>query len=119
MAHPVDHEQRQHPRVVCRAPVRVSPIGEPAPRPALHLLAEDLSEAGLQLTSPEPFAVGKRLLLDIEVDEQSAEAIRAVGLVVWMAHAAHQERWRLGVVLVEVSDPTRERLRGLVAALGH
>lgn len=80
-----------------------------------YLLAQDLSEGGLMLLSPQLFAVGARLLLEIE-PEQVSEPIRCVGEVAWVARAGRQEGYRLGIQLVEISDVARERLRALVAS---
>lgn len=49
-------DQRQHPRVVYRDPVRVSLIGVPHDPHPRALLAEDLSASGLALSLPSSSA---------------------------------------------------------------
>lgn len=69
------------------------------------------------LLSPEVFAVGLRMLLDIEPD-QISELIHCIGRIVWIGQAAKQGRHRLGIELLEMSELARERLRQLVADRG-
>lgn len=104
-------QRRKHPRVVYRDPVYASAIGQP--HNGWHLLAEDLSLGGLRLLSPEPFAVGARLLLCLEPDEV-AEPIRAVALVRWVSRVEYQECYRHGVELIELGQCDRRRLQALV-----
>jgi Tfp pilus assembly protein PilZ len=104
---------RQDPRVSYRDPVQVSLIGHP--EQVRYLLAEDLSVSGLMLFSAEPYPLHARLLMDIEPAAES-EPIRLIGQVVWYARVDRQERYRMGVQLIEVDDVTKERLRELVAA---
>ncbi|KAA6185610.1 hypothetical protein F2Q65_07910 [Thiohalocapsa marina] len=119
-------QKRAYRRVGYRDPVQVSVIGHPAQRWAL--LAEDLSELGLMLLSPTLFPVQTRLLMEIDPAADPADPqaqggqepfsvpVRAVGVVRWVARAAHQERYRLGVQLEELSQADRQRLRELVVA---
>ena len=105
-------EQRLYARVTFQDPVRANPVLHP--EHSWYLLAEDLSAGGLMLLAPEMFAVGLRLVLDIEPNQVS-EPIHCVGQVVWAARAGHQEGYRLGIEFVDVGDATSERLRELVA----
>jgi hypothetical protein len=108
-------ERRQHPRVPYYESVYARSIQPPAF--SRYLLAEDLSEGGMRLLSPDMCALGVRLVLDIEPD-QVAEPIRVVGRVVWVERAAYQAYDRLGVELVDVCELQRLRLRALVADQG-
>jgi len=105
-------DKRLHARVRFYESVRSNPIQRPDQ--SWYLLAENLSEGGLMLLSPEMFAVGLRLVLDIEPDQVS-EPVHCIGRVVWAARAGRQEGYRLGIEFVEVGDAARERLRELVA----
>jgi hypothetical protein len=96
-------------------PVAALPIGRLREQRGLHMLAEDLSEDGLRLSSPEMIAVETRLLLDIE-PERWGLPIRAVGKVIWVAETNSPDRWYVGVAFVELSDNARERLAALVAS---
>ena len=80
-------EQRLHTRVCFYDPVRANAIQHP--KASWYLPAEDLSEGGLMLLAPEMLAVGLRLLLDIEPDQES-EPFLCVGQVVWMARAGRR-----------------------------
>lgn len=104
-------EQRLYARVRFYESVRANPVLHP--EHSWHLLAEDLSEGGLMLVSPEMFAVGLRLLMDIEPDQVS-EPIHCIGRVVWAARADNQEAYRLGIEFLEMSDAARGRLRELI-----
>jgi hypothetical protein len=64
--------------------------------------------------SSEGFAVGLRMLLDIESD-QTSEPIHFIGRVVWIGRAGNQGRYRLGIEFLGMSELARERLRQLVA----
>ena len=105
-------EQRLFARVRFYESVRTNPVLRPDQ--SWYLLAEDLSEGGLMLLSPEMFAVDLRLLLDIEPDQVS-EPIHCVGRVAWASRADNQEGYRLGIEFLEMSDAARGRLRQLVA----
>ena len=106
--------RRRHKRAVYRDPVQVSMVGSPDQRPRA-LLAEDVSESGLALNSPEFFAIGCRLLMDLEVKEVAAP-IRLIGRVVWVRQDGYQDRHRIGVEFEEVSALAREQLQELVDA---
>lgn len=108
--------RRQHLRVSYRDPVHCSLVGHP--EQVRYLLAEDLSLGGLMLYSSEPYPLHSRLLMDIEPAAVS-EPIRAIGEVVWVARADYQERYRLGVQLVELGEVAKERLRELVDIRGQ
>jgi hypothetical protein len=85
-----------------------------ADRDDWRLLSLDLSEGGMQLLSPEPFAVGARLLCELEADPAS-EPIRVVGRVVRCEAVDFHARYNIGIAFVEVDDAAGERLRGLLA----
>jgi len=106
-------EKRLHVRVRFLEPVRANPVVQP--ERSWYLLAQDMSEGGLQLKSPESIAVGTRLLMDIKPGAIS-EPIHCIGEVTWVAQANYQDHYRIGVQLVEVSENVRQRLRELVAA---
>lgn len=106
-------EKRMHARVRFLDPVRANPVLHA--QHSWYLLAQDLSEGGIQLLSPELFAVSTRLLLDIEHDAVS-EPLRCVGRVAWTAQSGHQEHVNIGVEFVEVDEIARARLRHLIAA---
>ena len=80
-----------------------------------RLLSLDLSESGMQLLSPEPLAVGARLLCEIDGDPAS-EPIRVIGRVARVEEIDFHARYNIGVEFVEVSDAVRKRLRRLVEA---
>lgn len=106
-----DRDKRLHTRVFFSNPVQASSLVH-SDR-GWDLLSLDLSEGGVRLLSPEPFAVNARLLCELEGDSAS-EPIRVVGRVTRVEEVAYQERYDVGVEFIEMSDSTRERLRVLV-----
>jgi hypothetical protein len=96
-------------------PVTAQPLGGPTGQHGLSLLAEDLSESGVRLSSPQLLAVDTPLLLAFEPTSWQAP-IRAVGRVVWVAQPGASDQWDIGVAFTELSDGERERLRALVAS---
>ncbi|MBK5940229.1 PilZ domain-containing protein [Halochromatium roseum] len=112
----LSRDQRRHQRFSYRDPVQARLIGLPGAIGATQLwtlLAYDLSETGLMLSSPELFPVRSRLLLVISPAEVS-EPIRVVGRVIWTAREDFQERYQLGVHLEQASDLARVQLQQLV-----
>ena len=112
-APPVDN--RLTVRVQYRDPVTAERIGVAAPQHSWSSLASDISEGGVQLSSPELVAVNTRLLLSIE-PEPWVEPIRAVGKVQWVSQSGSPNRWNIGVSFTELSDVAAQPLRELVAS---
>lgn len=113
---PSPSDRRQQRRVQYLDPVQITLLGAFPPR--VHaLLAEDVSESGLAVNSPELFGVGANLLMELEV--AMGTSIRLTGQVVWVVRANHQERYRLGVHFDALSDHARSELRRLVATRGR
>jgi hypothetical protein len=115
---PAGAYQRRHRRVRYRDPLQVIPIGGPYDPHPRALLAEDVSESGLALTSPELFGVGSRLLMHLE-PAIVTEPIRLVGRVIWVVQEGLQERYRLGVEFEDVSEHARVELLRLVQRRGQ
>jgi hypothetical protein len=115
MSAPTPTENRVHIRVEYYDPVAAQPIGGSAEPRVWAMLGADLSEGGVQLSSPEMLAVNTRLLLSIE-PEPWVEPIRAVGKVRWITQTNSPNRWNLGVTFTELSDIASQRLRELVAS---
>jgi len=114
MMHELSAENRQYPRTACDATVAAQRIPQHGPNNASWLLAEDISEGGMQLSSPECVPVGSRLLMSLEEDLAS-EPIRAIGTVVWVAQAPYQDRWSVGVEFSELAENDRMRLQRLAS----
>lgn len=101
-------------RVQHQDPILVQPIGGASANRFFYMLAEDLSEGGVKLLSPELMAVDTRLLLDISMP--SPPAIHIVGRVAWVRQDGANAHWDLGVSFVELNHESRARLKTLVAA---
>ena len=112
-APPVD--KRIHVRAEYCDPLAAEPIGGSTEPRAWAMLGGDLSEGGVQLSSPEMLAVNTRLLLSIE-PEPWVEPIRAVGKVRWVSQTGSPSRWNIGVSFTELNDVAAQRLRELVAS---
>jgi hypothetical protein len=115
MLAPLQQGKRVNVRVDSCDPVEAQPIGGPTRPRAWALLSGDVSEGGVQLSSPEMLAVNTCLLLSIE-PEPWVEPIRAAGRVAWVAQADSPDRWKIGVTFTDLSEDARERLRALVAS---
>jgi hypothetical protein len=111
-------DRREYERVRYRDPVQVSLIGVAHDLHPRALLAEDLSESGLALTSSELLGVGTRLRMDLEPQPAGAP-IRLIGRVIWVEHLGLQHRYRLGVQVEDLSDEARLALLRLVARRGR
>lgn len=109
--------RRRHRRVLYRDPVQVTVVGSPDQH-RRYLLAEDLSESGLALSSPDPFSISSRLLMELQVSDIACP-IRLTGRVVWAAQIGYQERYRLGVEFEDISAEALDQLRELVRARGR
>jgi c-di-GMP-binding flagellar brake protein YcgR len=105
--------RRLYIRVQYQDPILVQPIGGRSANRVFYMLAEDLSEGGVKLLSPELMAVDTRLLLDIS--NSNPPAIHIVGRVVWVRQHGADEHWDLGVTFVELDHGSRARLKTLVA----
>jgi Tfp pilus assembly protein PilZ len=113
MTEPPAIQRRAHPRRRYLEPVHATPIGAPD-RQARALMAEDLSEGGLAVSTPAFLDVGTRLLMDLEISATGAP-IRVTGSVVWVTETA-PERYRLGLRFEEPAAFSSQRLRALVDA---
>ena len=86
MMHDLSVEKRQTARTACDASVPAQRIPQHGLNNASWLLAEDISEGGMWLSSRDCVAVDSRLLMSFEADDAPAP-IRAVGAVVRVAQA--------------------------------
>lgn len=84
-----ENERRRHPRIPVRLPVRVSTIDpETDPwtgRPFFRASREwcgNVSRGGVHLLTHEPYAPGRRLLLEMQLPDGTA--IEALGRVRWV-----------------------------------
>jgi len=109
-----NHEKRHGARVRFDAPASVEPVPVPTPEHMWRLLAENISEDGMRLSSPNLFPVKSRLRLNIDIGRPAAP-IRAIGRVVWAEQHANADRWEIGVEFSELSDNARYRLREIIA----
>jgi c-di-GMP-binding flagellar brake protein YcgR len=106
-------ERRRYIRVPFDQPVQAEPIPRPLPDHVCRMLAADISEGGVRLSSPQLFRLESLVLLDLE-SPSPAEAIRAVGRVAWAEQVAYEDRWRVGVEFAELSDEAGAELRKLM-----
>jgi hypothetical protein len=106
--------RRLYIRVQYQDPILVQPIGGSAMHRVFYTLAEDLSEGGVRLLSPELIAIDTPLLLDIQIE--GAPAIHLVGRVTWARQNGVDEHWALGVAFTELDHGNRARLKALVIA---
>ena len=114
MMHELSAENRQYARTACDATVAATLIPQHGPNNASWLLAEDISEGGMQLSSPDCVPVGSRLLMSLD-EVLASEPIRAIGTVVWVAQAPYQDRWSVGVEFSELAENDRMRLQRLAS----
>ncbi|HVP31022.1 MAG TPA: PilZ domain-containing protein [Myxococcota bacterium] len=83
-----ESERRRHPRIPVRLPVRVSTIdpetdpwtGRPFFR-ASREWCENVSRGGIRLLTHEPYAPGRRVLLEMQLPDGTA--VEAMGRVRW------------------------------------
>jgi Tfp pilus assembly protein PilZ len=103
-------------RVRFSEPVAAQPVsGLPTAHRNWSCLADNLSEGGVQLLSPELIAVDTGLLLSIEPGPWT-EPIQALGHVAWVAQTRSPNRWTIGVSFTDLADGARRRLRSLIAS---
>jgi len=105
-------EKRQSTRTPCDTTVAAEAIPQWSPSSPWRLLAEDVSEGGMRLSTVDIVPVGSRLLMALDAEDAPAP-IRAVGTVVWVAQAPYQERWSVGVRFSELAESDRMRLQRL------
>lgn len=106
-------ERREHRRVPYDAPVAAEPIPKGLMSRSCPMFAEDLSEAGLRVSSPEFVQLGSQLLLSLSRSVPKG-AVRAVGTVVWVEKLDGKDRWRLGLSFDAPSPTTTAQVQGLV-----
>ena len=109
----VQPERRQFVRAPFGGAVQAEPIPQPSPNRLWRLLAEDLSEGGIRLSSPELFPVESRVLLDLDTPSLD-DPIRVLGKVVWVEQVPYADQWRVGVEFSDVPKDMRSRLRRIV-----
>jgi hypothetical protein len=111
---PILQPERRH---SVRARFKGSVRGEQLPRSAssrvFYSITMTISERGVQLSSPVFLPIHSLLLVDVDSPCQGAP-IRALGRVAWFRRAAYEDRWRLGLEFVELSDDSRARLRKIL-----
>lgn len=106
-------ERRRHQRVPYDAPVTAQPIPQGLMSRTCPMFAEDLSEAGLRVSSPEFVQLGSQLLVNVS-NRVPKEEVRTVGTVVWVEKLDGKEGWRLGLSFDAPSPTTTAQVRGLV-----
>jgi hypothetical protein len=77
------------------------------------MFAEDLSETGLRVSSPEFVELGSQLLVSL-FKRVPKEEVRTVGTVVWVEKLDGKEGWRLGLSFDAPSPAMTAEVRGLV-----
>lgn len=106
-------ERRRSVRAPCNFSVRAEQIPQFAVNRVFYSLATVISERGVQLSSPVFLPADSLVLLDLDSPCQGAP-IRAVGQVAWSRQAAYEDRWRVGLEFVALSDDSRSRLRKIL-----
>ena len=103
-------ERRRFVRVPFDRPARAEQIPQSFQNDVFGLLSADLSEGGVQLSSPEFFPLESLVVLDLD----TPTPFRAVGRIAWSEQVGDQDRWRVGMEFMELSDDARSRLRRIV-----
>jgi hypothetical protein len=106
-------DRRGFARVAFQEPVLATQIPLLAPGDKWALLAHDLSETGLRLTSVKFVPVGSRLRLQLETKSR-AKPMELLGGVVWVVRVPHMDQWTIGIRFCEVDAKLHQRLRTLV-----
>jgi hypothetical protein len=106
----LQRERRRFVRVPFERPARAEPIPQSFPNDVFDLQSADLSERGVQLSSPEFFPPESLVALDLD----TPTPFRAVGRIVWSEQVAYEDRWLVGVEFAELSDDARSQLRKLI-----
>jgi hypothetical protein len=107
-------ERRQHIRSALGATIHATPLPRQFLASDLELVAEDISEHGLRLASPERIPVDSELLLELDMDT-AQPPIRVVAKVVWVKQGSTQDQCRIGVEFSDATDSSIDRLRGIVS----
>jgi Tfp pilus assembly protein PilZ len=107
-------ERRQGARLRFQGSVAVAPIPRSVFNPPIRVVTKDLSDAGVGFVSPEPFPVGARLVVDLELPGRE-EPVYTLGHVVWVESVPDGRNWRVGVALSNLSMTARARLQQFVA----
>jgi hypothetical protein len=107
-------ERRQFARLQFDGSLAVAPIPRSLFNTPLRVVAEDLSEQGVRFVSPEPYPMGARLVVDLDLPDRS-EPLYTLGRVVWLVPMPDERAWRVGVGFYSLSMSTRARLHGIVA----
>ena len=103
-------ERRRSLRVPFDRSARAGQIPRPFKNDVFDLLSTDLSEGGVQISSPDFFPLESLVVLDLD----TPTPFRAVGRIVWSERVGDQDRWRVGMEFMELSDDARSRLRKIV-----
>ena len=112
-------DRRRHPRVPARWPVRISTIeperdpwtGRPFFRSSQETCS-NVSRGGAFVHTPEPFAPGRRILIEIELPDGSP--VEAIGRVAWTKRVlAPRERDRDAGVGIEIVGGAPDQLSAL------
>ncbi|MFH2137040.1 MAG: PilZ domain-containing protein [Candidatus Omnitrophota bacterium] len=75
--------------------------------------SKDLSETGIQLSSFYFYPVNSRIMLETAL-LKDAEPVTIVGKVVWIEQFPYQERYKVGVEFVDLSQEIQLQLRDSV-----
>jgi c-di-GMP-binding flagellar brake protein YcgR len=113
MRSPLRKDRRRFVRAPLNRPARARQIPQSFLNGVHQLTALDLSEGGVQLSSPESFPLESLVLVDLD----TPTPLRAVGRVAWTSRqTSNKNQWRVGVEFTELSRDARSRLRRF---LGH
>ena len=94
-------EYLENPRRAPRVRVRCAAAITPATGTPLRASSEDVGPHGCQLVSPQPFAKGTLLQVDL-ASRETREVLRAAGTVAW---CSPQPPWRLGLAFTPATRP--------------
>ncbi|MEJ2386386.1 MAG: PilZ domain-containing protein [Chromatiaceae bacterium] len=106
-------QKRQFARLRFHGSVTVAPIPRSLFNTPLTVVAEDLSEQGVRFVSPEPFPVGARLVIDLDLPDRG-QPLYTLGRVIWVVRMPDGLAWRVGVTFYSLSTGARARLHGIV-----
>ncbi|MCP4649165.1 MAG: PilZ domain-containing protein [PVC group bacterium] len=106
-------EKRRFPRVNHECPVQLKTMRGTGSNLMKNSFSKNVSQSGMELVSFDFYPVNDRVQVQV-FSSSYASMMQAVGRIVWVQQLPNQEKYRIGIELVEVSRSAYRKLTSLV-----
>ena len=107
-------DKRQYIRADLRCPLQIKALSMDGTQFMRNSFSNNISQIGLGLTAFDFFAINEKVHLQL-FSSAWVRLLEIVGRVVWIKRLPFQDRFKIGIEFVDISENAKQKIRSLMS----